>query len=68
MTLEVRASNTTAQNLYRKYGFNHVGVRTGYYIDDKEDAIIMTTENISSAAFQAHLNQLKQAHTSKWGK
>ncbi len=68
MTLEVRASNATAQNLYQKYGFNHVGVRTGYYIDDKEDAIIMTTENISSAAFQAHLNQLKQAHTSKWGK
>ncbi|MFA5316851.1 MAG: GNAT family N-acetyltransferase, partial [Dehalococcoidales bacterium] len=27
VTLEVRASNTTAQNLYTKYGFKQVGVR-----------------------------------------
>ncbi|WP_368780804.1 ribosomal protein S18-alanine N-acetyltransferase [Alicyclobacillus fastidiosus] len=41
MTLEVRVSNTVAQNLYRKYGFERVGLRKGYYTDNREDAIIM---------------------------
>ncbi len=67
VTLEVRASNTTAQSLYRKYGFIQVGVRRGYYTENKEDAVLMSAENISSAPFQAHLNQLKQAHSRKWG-
>lgn len=41
MTLEVRLSNTVAQNLYRKYGFKMGGIRKEYYSDNKEDAIIM---------------------------
>lgn len=41
MTLEVRVSNTVAQNLYRKYGFKMGGIRKEYYSDNKEDAIIM---------------------------
>ena len=41
MTLEVRTSNTVAQNLYRKYGFKMAGIRKEYYSDNKEDAIIM---------------------------
>ena len=41
MTLEVRASNIVAQNLYRKYGFKMGGIRKEYYSDNKEDAIIM---------------------------
>lgn len=41
MTLEVRVSNEIAQNLYRKFGFERVGVRKGYYTDNREDAIIM---------------------------
>ena len=41
ITLEVRASNTVAQNLYRKYGFKMGGIRKEYYSDNKEDAIIM---------------------------
>lgn len=41
MTLEVRTSNTVAQNLYRKYGFKMGGIRKEYYSDNKEDAIIM---------------------------
>lgn len=41
MTLEVRASNTVAQNLYKKYGFVDCGIRPGYYCDDNEDAVIM---------------------------
>ena len=67
ITLEVRASNTPAQSLYQKCGFTQVGLRRGYYSDNKEDGIIMSTENIISAQFQTYLNQLKQAHSKRWG-
>ncbi len=67
ITLEVRVSNTAAQSLYYKYGFTQAGLRHNYYIEDKEDAVIMSTENITSAPFQAHLQRLKQAHSRKWG-
>jgi [ribosomal protein S18]-alanine N-acetyltransferase len=62
VTLEVRASNSVAQNLYVKYGFNKVGVRRGYYTDNKEDAFIMTTDNIKTDSFKAQFRQLKNAH------
>ena len=67
ITLEVRISNTAAQSLYQKYGFIQVGLRRGYYTDNNEDAISMSISNISTASFQARLNQLKQAHSRKWG-
>jgi ribosomal-protein-alanine N-acetyltransferase len=67
MTLEVRASNITAQNLYRKYGFTQVGIRRGYYLDNREDGILMSTERITSEAFQARLQQLREALARKWG-
>lgn len=41
LTLEVRRSNLTAQNLYYKHGFVHMGVRRKYYLDNNEDALIM---------------------------
>lgn len=41
MTLEVRRSNSVAQNLYQKLGFIQLGVRRGYYSDPHEDAFIM---------------------------
>ncbi len=66
ITLEVRASNTAAQSLYTKYGFTQVGIRRGYYIDNREDAILMSTQDITLAAFQAHLQQLKQAHSRRY--
>ncbi|WP_446897760.1 ribosomal protein S18-alanine N-acetyltransferase [Clostridium sp. LBM24168] len=46
MTLEVRKSNIIAQNLYKKYGFVEEGIRKSYYVDNKEDAIIMWNHNI----------------------
>jgi ribosomal-protein-alanine N-acetyltransferase len=42
VTLEVRVSNTPAQQLYTKLGFVEVGVRRGYYHDNNEDALLMT--------------------------
>lgn len=59
-TLEVRVSNVTAQNLYRKYGFRQVGLRRRYYRDSDEDALIMSTERLTSANFQSHFQQLKR--------
>ena len=40
-TLEVRVSNETAIELYRRLGFVETGVRRGYYTDNREDALIM---------------------------
>jgi len=44
MTLEVRVSNEVAINLYKKYGFEKLGIRRGYYQDNKEDAMVMWKE------------------------
>ena len=44
MTLEVRVSNTIAQNLYRKLDFQNGGIRRGYYTDTNEDALVMWVE------------------------
>jgi len=67
ITLEVRASNTAAQSLYSEYGFTQVGLRRGYYTDNREDGVLMSLEDITSARFRANLQQLKQAHCQKWG-
>ncbi len=60
-TLEVRISNYTAQQLYLKYSFVKVGVRKGYYTDNNEDALIMTTPPLGSAEYQQRFQRLKQA-------
>jgi ribosomal-protein-alanine N-acetyltransferase len=39
--LEVRQSNGPALSIYKKFGFNDVGRRKGYFSDSQEDAIIM---------------------------
>ncbi len=67
VTLEVRASNEIAQALYKKHGFQVMGRRPRYYSQDGEDAIVMSTDTITSAPFQAHLEQLKRAHSERWG-
>lgn len=41
MSLEVRVTNSVAQNLYRKLGFQDGGIRKGYYVDNGEDALVM---------------------------
>jgi len=68
VTLEVRESNLTAQNLYIKFGFRNVGTRVGYYLDNKEDAIIMTTDYIGSADVQTRLQALKNEMVARRGK
>ena len=41
IVLEVRVSNTVAQNLYRKYNFVNFDVKKNYYRSDNEDAYDM---------------------------
>jgi ribosomal-protein-alanine N-acetyltransferase len=67
MTLEVRESNTIAQGLYSKYGFTQVGLRRGYYLDNRENAIIMSAESIKSPQFRTNLEKLRESLTSKLG-
>ena len=67
VTLEVRVSNAVAQRLYTKYGFSQAGLRRGYYTDNREDAIVMSTDSIRSGAFQAHVRELKKTYQARWG-
>ncbi len=46
ITLEVRAGNTAARNLYESYGFKAEAVRKGYYRNPEEDAIIMWKRSV----------------------
>ncbi len=60
ITLEVRESNTVAQQLYRKYGFTTVTMRTGYYSDDNESALIMWAGSLKSELYRNRLRVLKE--------
>lgn len=59
MTLEVRESNTVAQQLYRKYGFTTVTMRRGYYSDDNESALVMWAGNLKSDLYRNRLSVLR---------
>jgi ribosomal-protein-alanine N-acetyltransferase len=52
--LEVRVSNESALNLYRKYEYEIVGQRKNYYRDNNEDAYLM------------HLAPLDEAYTTRF--
>jgi len=66
VTLEARVSNKQAQALYDKYGFQKVGLRRAYYTDNGEDALLMTTDSLTSNTFQSRFQQLKQSHIHRW--
>ena len=56
ISLEVRVSNTIAQNLYKKYGFENIRVRPRYYSDDQEDALVMSVKDIDN---HSYINKVK---------
>lgn len=60
-TLEVRHGNEVAQALYRKYGFDLVGRRRGYYKDTGEDALLMTVTWEDANAYRRQLHQARRA-------
>lgn len=60
VTLEVRVSNRIAQDMYTAFGFQTVGVRKGYYIENKEDAYVMEAAGIGSTEYRLRLEQLRR--------
>ena len=67
VTLEARVSNEAAKALYLKYGFRETGVRKGYYSDNREDAVIMTTDALSSEDYRALFDLLRAAFEKRYG-
>jgi ribosomal-protein-alanine N-acetyltransferase len=61
-TLEVRITNGAARALYAQFGFRPVGVRPRYYTDNGEDALIMTTDDLSSPEMQDRLEALERRY------
>jgi ribosomal-protein-alanine N-acetyltransferase len=59
ITLEVRASNRGAQRLYSRFGFAPAGVRKAYYVDNREDAVIMWAIDVSSDEYRARLARIE---------
>jgi [ribosomal protein S18]-alanine N-acetyltransferase len=60
MTLEVRLSNRGAQEMYKRFGFNAVGVRKGYYADTGEDALVMWAYEVSEAPYRRLLEGIER--------
>ena len=48
--LEVRESNSSAQAMYRKFGYEASGRRPRYYKDNNEDAILMNLASLKAEA------------------
>ncbi|MEA3501260.1 MAG: ribosomal protein S18-alanine N-acetyltransferase, partial [Actinomycetota bacterium] len=57
LTLEVRATNTDAQQLYERFGFAPVGKRKGYYAG--EDAIVMWALDVDAEEYGAKLEEIR---------
>lgn len=50
--LEVRVGNLGAQAMYKKYGFIVDGTRPHYYLDNGEDAILMSLTGLEDLALE----------------
>ena len=59
ITLEVRASNQGAQRLYSRFGFAPAGVRKAYYVDNREDAVIMWAIDVTSDDYAQRLARIE---------
>lgn len=59
-TLEVRASNTTAINLYQKMGFEIAGRRKDYYPIPPEDALILWRSRVQEPEFAQEMKNLQE--------
>ena len=58
LTLEVRAGNAGAQAMYQAFGFAPAGIRKGYYVETKEDAIVMWANDVDTPEHAARLERL----------
>lgn len=60
LSLEVRVTNTVAQNMYEKFGFGAVSIRKGYYIETNEDALVMVVEDARSTEYRLRLQKIRE--------
>jgi ribosomal-protein-alanine N-acetyltransferase len=60
LTLEVRVTNSSAQALYRKYGFTIQGRRPRYYSDNNEDAFIMWSGSLRDPSYLQQIDGLRR--------
>lgn len=58
LTLEVRVTNTGAQELYRRFGFVPAGIRKNYYVETNEDALVMWANDIDRDDYALRLDAL----------
>lgn len=65
-TLEVRISNQRARDLYARFGFEIAGDRRRYYLDNNEDALIMTRPTLNLADLQSELAAVEYHLQSVW--
>ena len=63
LTLEVRVSNRPAQELYRQFGFRPAGIRRNYYVETKEDALVMWADDIDTDEYEARLARIDRGVT-----
>jgi ribosomal-protein-alanine N-acetyltransferase len=59
LTLEVRAGNSAAQVLYRRFGFAPAGVRRNYYAETGEDAIVMWVHDVDTEEYANRLGRIE---------
>ncbi len=59
-TLEVNINNWKAISLYKKFGFEVVGTRKGYYQPTGEDALVLWLKDIQREEFQDSLVRWQQ--------
>ncbi len=50
--LEVRKNNIDALHLYYGFGYELAGIRPGYYLDNHEDALLLTLDPLSKSALE----------------
>lgn len=60
-TLEVREKNVGARMFYRALGFREIGLRSGYYTDSGENAVLMSTADLSDPEVLGRLEAIHAA-------
>ncbi len=66
LTLEVRKSNLAAIELYSRFGFQVMGERKHYYLDNLENALIMWTDDITTPEYRSLLDGLWRRYGNAW--
>lgn len=59
LTLEVRVTNTPAQEMYRRFGFRPAGIRKNYYVETNEDALVMWAHDVDTPEYRRRLAELE---------